>query len=69
MFIISLTYKVSLEQIDKELENHVKYLKEQYSIGNFQVSGRKIPRTGGIILSQMKDRIELESVISKDPFY
>ena len=69
MFIISLTYKVSLEQIDKELDNHVKYLKEQYAIGNFQASGRKIPRTGGIIFSQMKNRIELENIIHKDPFY
>lgn len=69
MFIISLTYKVSLQQIDKELNNHVRYLKEQYAVGNFLASGRKVPRTGGVILSQMKDRIELENVIHKDPFY
>ena len=61
MFIISLTYKVSLQQIDKELNNHVRYLKAQYAAGNFLASGRKVPRTGGVILSQMKDRIELEN--------
>lgn len=69
MFIISLTYKASLERIDKELENHVRFLKEQYALGHFQASGRKEPRTGGIILSQMKNRNELEKVINKDPFH
>ncbi len=69
MFIISLTYKKPLEEIDKQLENHVEYLKEQYSLGNFIASGRKVPRTGGIIMSQIKDKSELEKVIQKDPFY
>ena len=47
MFIISLTYKVPLDRIDEELNNHVEFLKEQYALGNFQASGRKVPRTGG----------------------
>ena len=69
MFIISLTYKETLEKIDKELENHGQYLKEQYALGNFIVSGRKVPRTGGIIISQVKDKAELEIIIQNDPFY
>lgn len=69
MFIISLTYKESFDRIDKELENHVQYLKKQYSLGNFMASGRKVPRTGGIILSQVKDKRELEKIIEEDPFY
>ncbi len=69
MFIISLNYKESLDRIDQELENHVQYLKAQYAIGNFVASGRKVPRTGGIIMSQIKDRSELEKVIQDDPFY
>ena len=69
MFIISLTYTVPLEQIDAELNNHVAYLKEHYALGHFHASGRKIPRTGGIILSQLKDRSELETIIHQDPFY
>lgn len=69
MFIISLTYKETLERIDQELENHIQYLNEQYALGNFIASGRKVPRTGGIILSQVKDKEELERIICKDPFY
>nr|WP_319570181.1 YciI family protein [uncultured Draconibacterium sp.] len=69
MFIISLTYKEALERIDQELESHVQYLKKQYSLGNFIASGRKVPRTGGVIISQVKDKIELERIIQNDPFY
>lgn len=69
MFIISLNYKVPLEEIDKYLAAHVAYLDKQYALGNFQTSGRKIPRTGGIILSQLKDKTVLQKTLEKDPFH
>lgn len=69
MFIISLTYKETLEKVDKELDHHIQFLKDQYSLGNFIASGRKVPRTGGIIISQVKDKSELERIIQNDPFY
>lgn len=52
MFIVSLTYHASLEQIDAYLAEHVAFLKEQYAQGHFLASGRKVPRTGGIILAR-----------------
>ncbi len=68
MFIINLTYKVELAQVDEHLEAHIDYLKQQYANSNFIVSGRKVPRTGGIILSKLKDREELLNILEKDPF-
>ena len=68
MFIISITYIVSLEEIDRHLDDHVAYLKEQYDLGNFIASGRKIPRTGGVILSKMNSFEELHDILEKDPF-
>lgn len=68
MYIVNLTYKVSLEAVDNYLDNHVAYLNEQYQLGNFHASGRKVPRTGGIILSKMSDKNELLKIIAKDPF-
>ena len=68
MFIINLNYKVELEQIDQHLEAHVQFLDEQYAQGNFLASGRKVPRTGGVILSNVKSRMDLEKIIEKDPF-
>ena len=69
MFIINLTYKVELEEVDKHLEAHIAYLKQQYSQTNFIASGRKVPRTGGIILSQIKDKQDLLDILAQDPFH
>lgn len=69
MFIISLTYIKPLEEVESLLEDHVEYLKEQYSLGNFLASGRKVPRTGGIILARGASREEIETIIALDPFY
>ncbi|MGL1932473.1 MAG: YciI family protein [Desulfotalea sp.] len=69
MFIISLEYIKQLEEVEDFLEAHVKYLKEQYVLGHFIASGRKVPRTGGVILSNIKTREKLEVVLAKDPFY
>jgi uncharacterized protein YciI len=69
MFIISLNYKVKLEEVDEHLDAHVAYLKQEYENGNFIASGRKIPRTGGVILSNIKTRSDLEIILAKDPFY
>jgi uncharacterized protein YciI len=68
MFIISLTYKVSTSVVDEHLAAHVEFLKEQYARGNFLASGRKVPRTGGIILSNISGKEEVEKVIAQDPF-
>ncbi|MEM9364226.1 MAG: YciI family protein [Bacteroidota bacterium] len=68
MFIINLTYKTELEKVDQFLEEHVVFLNEQYELGHFLASGRKVPRTGGIILSNVKSKSELEEIIEKDPF-
>ena len=68
MFIVSLNYKSDLEDVDKHLDAHVDYLKQEYANGNFIASGRKIPRTGGVILSCVKDKDELKRILAKDPF-
>ena len=49
MFVIELTYKVSLSRIDAQMGAHVAFLKKYYASGNFLVSGRQIPREGGIV--------------------
>ena len=69
MFIIELTYKAALAQIDQHMTEHVKFLKKHYASGTFVVSGRKIPREGGIILAIGESRDQIESIIKDDPFY
>lgn len=69
MFVIELTYKVPLAEIDARMAAHVKFLKKYYACGNFLVSGRKIPRDGGIILAVGKSRDQIEAILHEDPFY
>jgi uncharacterized protein YciI len=69
MFIINITYEAPLEKIDSYLVEHVRFLNEQYELGNFLASGRKIPRSGGIILSNVKVKSDLEKIIERDPFH
>ena len=69
MFVIELTYKVDLAEIDAHMAAHVKFLKKYYASGNFLVSGRKIPRDGGIILAVGASREQIESIIQEDPFH
>lgn len=68
MFVVSLTYICPLAEVDSHLEAHVAYLKKEYAKGSFIASGRKVPRTGGVILSAVKSRQELEAILAKDPF-
>ncbi len=68
MFIVNLTYKAELDKIDTYLNEHIEFLNEQYDLGNFLASGRKIPRDGGIILANVDDKSVIEKIIKKDPF-
>jgi len=69
MFVIELTYKVALAEVDAHMVAHVKFLKKYYAAGNFIVSGRKVPRDGGIIVAVGKSREEMQAIIQEDPFY
>jgi uncharacterized protein YciI len=69
MFVIELVYKVDLSEIDAHMAAHVAFLKKYYASGNFLVSGRKIPRDGGIILAVGKSKEQIEGIIQEDPFH
>ncbi|MCY6958674.1 YciI family protein [Clostridium brassicae] len=69
MFILLLKYIKSVEEVDKELENHIKYLDKYYSFGKFICSGRRNPRIGGVILCKSESKEEVKDIIKEDPFY
>src|SRR5690606_37548546 len=56
MFIIDLNYVVPLDQLDAHMAEHVKFLRKYYKMDVFVASGRKVPRTGGIILALAKSK-------------
>lgn len=69
MFIVQLTYKTPISEVDKYLQAHRAYLDYHYKQGLFLVSGPMKPRTGGILIALTKDKEYLESVLHNDPYY
>ncbi|MGE5626590.1 MAG: YciI family protein [Solirubrobacterales bacterium] len=69
MFVFLLDYIVPIEEVDLELEEHIKYLDKYYSMGKFICSGRKNPRIGGVIICNSESLEEAEDIIREDPFY
>lgn len=68
MFIITLTYRASLDHIDQFLVEHRQWLDQHYASGLFLASGPQNPRTGGIILARGGDRQALVDLLKNDPF-
>ena len=50
------------------MPDHVQFLQRYYASGHFLVSGRKMPRDGGIILALAKGREEIEAIMRQVPF-
>ena len=69
MLIFLLKYIKPVEKIDKELENHIKYLDKYYYLGKFVCSGRRNPRIGGVILCKSENEEEVKEILKEAPFY
>ena len=68
MFILELTYTADLSEIDAAMQAHMRWLSAQYAAGRFLVSGRKVPRDGGVIIATGSDRTAIEAIAAEDPF-
>lgn len=69
MFIIDINYIAPLEEVDSYADGHVAYLKKYSEKNVFIIAGRKVPRTGGILIALTDSREEVEKIITEDPFY
>lgn len=69
MFIVSLTYRKPLAEVDRFIGMHRDFLARHYASGVFLLSGRKEPRTGGVILADCLNRDYLERILGEDPFW
>jgi uncharacterized protein YciI len=68
MFVLLLTYIRPLDEVDALMREHVAWLDRHFDAGRFVVSGRRIPRTGGVIVARGEDRDEIEAIVASDPF-
>ncbi|RKD88413.1 YciI family protein [Mangrovibacterium diazotrophicum] len=68
MFLISLEYKVPFEEIEPHLGDHISFVTKYVESGVFLLTGRKIPRTGGVLLARVENREQLMGLLGEDPF-
>lgn len=68
MFVILLHYIKPLEEVDRHVAAHRAWLERHYASGHFLLSGRKEPRTGGVIVALAEDRAALDAILAQDPF-
>jgi len=65
--LIALRYVVPLEEVDRHMAAHIAWVTKGYAEGIFLVSGRQVPRTGGMILTR-GHKPEVEALAATDPF-
>jgi uncharacterized protein YciI len=68
MFILLNRYVRPLDEVDRVLPEHLRFQDEMYARGVFIVSGRLVPRTGGVTLANAASREQLETMLRDDPF-
>jgi len=69
MFIVELTYKKPLEEVEKHVETHRVFIKAGVEAGHFMMAGPKVPRTGGIVIADFKDLSTCQAYFQQDSFY
>ncbi len=67
MFVRNLHYVKPLEAVEQALPAHIAYPEKHQTQGAFLCSGRKTPRTGGVILCKTASREEAERIVAEDP--
>lgn len=68
MYVISITYIQPIDVVEKHLQAHRDFLRQQYAAGYLIMSGPKNPRDGGVIIANAMPRNELDQLIAADPF-
>ena len=69
MFIVTIEYKVDFSVVEPHLAAHLEYVDRYYQSNHFLMSGRKVPRTGGIILAKAESREQMQAIVEEDPFF
>lgn len=68
MFIVSITYTASGQDIAAQRPAHVQWLHDAFDRGQLKIAGPKATKDGGILLSDHPDRNSLEAELDLDPY-
>jgi len=68
MFLVNMTF-INMDKITPELTaQHRSHIEKEYLKNKLMFGGRKVPRTGGILISKHSSQKALEIVMNNDPF-
>ena len=68
LYLILLDYLRPLAEVEAHLAAHREYLSRHYAAGHFLLSGRREPRTGGVILARAESLADVARWVDEDPF-
>lgn len=69
MFVVILTYTAELAAVDGALEDHVAWLQRCFAREALWAAGRRVPRTGGVLLMPAMQRDEVNRLLADDPIH
>lgn len=67
MFVIVVEYTADLSAVEPVMPAHMEWVDEHYRSGLFLASGRRVPRTGGVVLAQ-GELAAVQAAVAADPF-
>jgi uncharacterized protein YciI len=65
--VVVLTYVPDLSAVDAVLDLHLEWLRRQYAEGRALASGRRSPRTGGVLICR-GEKDTIDRLVATDPF-
>ncbi|KAJ5603272.1 hypothetical protein N7537_006228 [Penicillium hordei] len=68
LFLLSVSYLTSFEEVEKHFPAHVAWLEEQYERKVYLLFARKIPFTGGVCLAAAESADQMTEITETDPF-
>ncbi|MCO4251233.1 YciI family protein [Pseudarthrobacter raffinosi] len=68
MFVVSITYTATADQIAAHRPEHLEWLKAAFAGGRLESAGPKSTRDGGILLTSHPDRLSLDAELNQDPY-
>lgn len=67
MYVILLSYKEPVEEVDYLLPDHTSWVNQQFEDGHFLACGRRRPRVGGVIIARPMPRLRLDAIMATNP--
>ncbi|PVH74483.1 hypothetical protein DL98DRAFT_499674 [Cadophora sp. DSE1049] len=68
LFLLSVSYTASEEEVQRVLPKHFEWLISQYDKGVYLSFAKKVPATGGVCFATAKSLDEIVATTNTDPF-